>query len=83
MSANATATVKNSAFLLNGTTGVGGGVHHERSLTITKSSFMNNAAPVNGGAINVQAGGTATVVKSGFTRNRPGRSAARCRTWER
>lgn len=33
---------------------------------------MNNAAPINGGAINVQGGGTATVVKITLTRNRSG-----------
>jgi hypothetical protein len=71
--ANATATIASSLFFLNVTNGVGGGgVLTSGALTIKKSHFFNNVAAVNGGALNVQPSGTATVVACVLDHNRSG-----------
>ncbi len=71
--ADATATIASSALFLNATTGVGGGaLINSGTLTVRQTTFSTNVAPVNGGAINTQSGGTTTLVKCTLRYNRSG-----------
>ena len=69
----ATATVSKSSFVLNSTTGVGGGAFINSGVATVKKSFIaNNNAPINGGGINTQPGGDTTVSDSTLQFNTSG-----------
>jgi hypothetical protein len=69
----ATLTVEDSMFSNNTTTGVGGGaVIDSGTATVERSLMISNEAPINGGAINVQPGGSMTVAASTIAGNTSG-----------
>ena len=68
--AGATATISRSLFTANNTTGVGGaGVINFGVMTVFASAFRLNTAPINGGAVNTQPGGTTRIIQSTISRN--------------
>ncbi len=73
VSSGATAVISRSRFLGNSTSGVGGGALIDvGNVTINRSVFRYNTAPINGGAINMQPGGVASVNKSVLRHNTSG-----------
>lgn len=71
--AGARATISHSLVTANATTGVGGGgVLNSGVLTVFESVFQLNTAPINGGAVNTQPGGTTELIQSTFVRNTSG-----------
>jgi hypothetical protein len=72
-SAGATARVSRSRLTANSTGSVGGGaVINFGTLIVTESVISANTAPINGGGVNVQPGGTAELVRSTVDRNTSG-----------
>lgn len=70
VSSGATAQLLTTTFLSNTTTGVGGGgAINFGELNIRNAFFSGNTAPINGGAINTQPGGTTTILLSLITNN--------------
>jgi hypothetical protein len=71
--AGGSATVASSTFTANTTTGVGGGaLINFGTLTVSSSDLTANTAPINGGALNTQPGGTTTVTGGAITLNTSG-----------
>jgi Bacterial Ig-like domain (group 3) len=65
--------VQDSTFSDNTTTGVGGGaIIAVGTTTVERSAMVDNTAPINGGAINVQPAGSATVTGSTVAGNTSG-----------
>lgn len=72
-SVGATLAVEDSTFAYNTASGVGGGaIISFGAATVMRSAFLNNDAPINGGAVNVQPGGTLTVGSSTIAGNTSG-----------
>jgi predicted outer membrane repeat protein len=70
VAAGATATFATTSFSSNHSTSVGGGaIINFGTVTITGSQFTSNTAPINGGAINTQPGGSTKIVDSSFLAN--------------
>jgi hypothetical protein len=68
--AGATASVFNTLFDGNTTTGVGGGgIINSGTLTLAGSTLSGNSAPINGGGLNTQAAGTSRINLSTFVHN--------------
>jgi hypothetical protein len=66
-------TINECTFEENTTTGVGGGALITFGIAmVSNSTFVRNMAPINGGAINVQSGGLATVINCTFFDNSSG-----------
>jgi hypothetical protein len=66
--AGATATIFASRFDANAASSVGGAaIINFAELTSRSSTFTNNTAPINGGAINTQPGGITTIIGGLFT----------------
>lgn len=66
----AVANIIKSQFLANRTKMVGGGaIINFGTAIISHSGFHRNSAPLNGGAINTQAGGVTTITSSDFSGN--------------
>jgi hypothetical protein len=71
--AGATLTVLNTTMTNNTTTSVGGGAMiNFGTLSVQNSTLFNNHAPVNGGAINNQPGGTTTLINTTIANNTSG-----------
>lgn len=69
-SAGATALVIGSHFAANATTGVGGGgIINFGTLSVIRSTFNGNTAPINGGGLNTQPAGVSRLIQSTFTGN--------------
>lgn len=69
-SANGTATVTDAVLTANTTTGVGGGaIINFSDLTVSGTTMSRNRAPINGGAMNTQPGGTTELVSSTVVSN--------------
>jgi hypothetical protein len=65
--------VQDSTLADNSATGVGGGaIIAMGATTVERSALVGNSAPVNGGAVNVQPTGTATVTSSTLAGNTSG-----------
>ena len=80
-SAGGTMRVSDSEFERNTTTGVGGGaVINFADLTVAGSVLSRNTAPINGGAVNTQPGGTTRFTDTTISQNTPGAWAAGCPT---
>lgn len=72
-SVGATLRVEDSTLAYNTATSVGGGaIIGFGSVTIVRSAIVNNDAPINGGGINVQPNGTATISSSTIAGNTAG-----------
>jgi hypothetical protein len=72
-SAGGTATISRSRFSGNATTGVGGGaIINFATATIFGSVLAVNTAPINGGAVNTQPGGTTRLIQTTLDRNTSG-----------
>jgi hypothetical protein len=71
--AGATARVSNSDIVENTTTSVGGGaIINFASLTVNGSILSGNTAPINGGGINTQPGGTTRLNETTVSHNTSG-----------
>lgn len=71
--AGATATVSRSLVNANATTGVGGGgIINFGTLTVLGSVMSANTAPINGGGLNTQPGGTSRLIQSTLAHNTSG-----------
>ena len=80
-SAGGTTRVSDSEFERNTTTGVGGGaIINFADLTVAGSVRPGNTAPINGGAVNTQPGGTTRLTERHARRTPPGAWAAGCPT---
>jgi hypothetical protein len=72
-SAAGRATISRSLLTANATTGVGGGgVINFGVLTVSDSALRFNTAPINGGSVNTQPGGTTQLIQSTISRNTSG-----------
>jgi hypothetical protein len=72
-SAGATAQVFSTFLSKNTTTGVGGGaIINFGDLTVSGSTLDGNTAPINGGGVNTQPGGTTRISSSTVTHNTSG-----------
>jgi hypothetical protein len=72
-SAAGTATISRSLLNANTTTGVGGGgLINFGTLTVFGSVFAANTAPINGGAVNTQPGGTTRLIQTTLDHNTSG-----------
>ncbi|HRV59874.1 MAG TPA: hypothetical protein P5138_04540, partial [Solirubrobacterales bacterium] len=68
--AGSTLMVSDTSFLQNATTGIGGGaVISYSTTTIERSAIFNSTAPINGGGLNVQPGGSLTLANSTVANN--------------
>ena len=73
VSAGARAVITRSVLSSNPTTGVGGGaVINFGALTLTESRVTGNTAPINGGGINTQPGGTTRLTHDTLDHNSSG-----------
>jgi hypothetical protein len=72
-SAAGTVTISRSLLNANTTTGVGGGgLINFGTLTVFGSVFAANTAPINGGAVNTQPGGTTRLIQTTLDHNTSG-----------
>ncbi|MGI8334492.1 hypothetical protein ACRYCC_31460 [Actinomadura scrupuli] len=68
--AGATATISLSLLNANSTTSVGGGgIINSGTLTVFKSIFAGNSAPINGGALNTQSSGVSHLIQTTVDHN--------------